>query len=140
MFIDSNIFLEVELAQEHGRASKEFLKMVQRGDIKAFTTNFHIDNVVIIMENYGKSWKEIAIFLTSLLQYRGLTVYPLTVYDKIKATEIMRDEELDFDDALAAYVVKKLGLKVVVSYDSDFDRVNWLERKIPEDFLSTTLH
>lgn len=140
MFIDSNIFLEVELAQEHGRASKEFLKMVQRGDIKAFTTNFHIDNVVIIMENYGKSWKEIAIFLTSLLQYRGLTVYPLTVYDKIKATEIMRDEELDFDDALAAYVVKKLGLKVVVSYDSDFDRVNWLERKIPEDFLSTILH
>jgi len=137
MFVDSNIFLEVELAQEHGKASKEFLKMIQRGDIKAFTTNFHIDNVVIIMENYGKSWKEIAIFLISLLQYKGLTVYPLTVYDKIKATEIMRDETLDFDNALAAYVVKKLDLKVIVSYDTDFDRVSWLKRKVPEDFLNT---
>jgi len=28
MFIDSNIFLEVELAQTHGRASRTFLKMI----------------------------------------------------------------------------------------------------------------
>jgi len=30
MFIDSNIFLEVELAQEHGEASRKFLKMVRK--------------------------------------------------------------------------------------------------------------
>lgn len=135
MFIDSNIFLEVELAQKHGEASKKFLKMVQTGKVKAYTTDFHLDNVIIVMENYGKSWREIAIFLASLLQYRGLTIYPLMIYGKIKATEIMREENLDFDDSLAVYVVKKLNLKTVVSYDSDFDKVRWLERKVPEDLV-----
>lgn len=135
MFIDSNIFLEVELAQEHGEASRKFLKMVQKGEVRAYTTDFHLDNVVIVMENYGKSWRDIAVFLASLLHYRGLIIYPLLIYDKIKATEIMKEEGLDFDDSLAAYVVKKLNLKVVVSYDSDFDGVSWLERKVPEDLV-----
>ena len=135
MFIDSNIFLEVELAQTHGKASRAFLKMIQSGRLKGYTTTFHLDNVAIIMENYGKSWRDIAIFLTSLLQYKGLTIYLSSIYDRIKATEIMRDEGLDFDDALAAYIVKKLKLKTIISYDTDFDRVDWLERKIPEDLI-----
>ncbi len=135
MFIDSNIFLEVELAQEHGEAAKSFLRKVQTGSLNAYTSEFHVDNVVIVMENYGATWRDIAIFLTSLIQYRGLTIYPLTVYDKIKATELMRDWNLDYDDALAAYIAKKLGLKIVVSYDTDFDKIPWLERLTPEDFL-----
>lgn len=139
MFIDSNIFLEVQLAQEHSEASKKFLKMVQNGRLNAYITNFHIDNIVIVMENYKKSWKDIAIFLTSLLQYKGLTIYPLMIYDKIKATEIMRDEKLGFDDALAAYVARKFNLKIIVSYDSHFDKVHWLKRKTPEDFLKSNI-
>ncbi len=133
LFIDSNIFLEVELAQEHGVPAKNFLKAVQSGRLDAYTTDFHIDNVVIVMENYGKSWRDIAVFLTSLLQYRGLSIYHLTIYDKIEATEVMRDEGLDFDDALAVRTMKKLNIKVIVSYDKDFDRVKWVKRKTPED-------
>ena len=135
MFEDSNIFLEDQLAQKHSETSKKFLKMVQSGRLKAYTTDFHLDNVVIVMEKYGKSWRDIAIFLTSLLQYKGLTIYPLMIYDKIKTTEIMRDEGLDFDDALAVYLAKRLNLKVIVSYDSHFDKIDWLKRKIPEDFI-----
>jgi len=45
----------------------------------------------------------------------------------------MKEEGLDFDDSLVAYVVKKLNLKVVISYD--FDGVDWLERKVPEDLV-----
>lgn len=135
MFVDSNIFLEVQLAQKHSETSKKFLKMVQSGRLKAYTTDFHLDNVVIVMEKYGKSWRDIAIFLTSLLQYKGLTIYPLMIYDKIKTTEIMRDEGLDFDDALAVYLAKRLNLKVIVSYDSHFDKIDWLKRKTPEDFI-----
>jgi len=135
MFVDSNIFLEVQLAQKHSETSKKFLKMVQTGRLKAYTTDFHLDNVVIVMEKYGKSWRDIAIFLTSLLQYKGLTIYPLMIYDKIKTTEIMRDEGLDFDDALAVYLAKRLNLKVIVSYDSHFDKIDWLKRKTPEDFI-----
>jgi len=138
MFVDSSIFLEVELAQEHGEASKRFLKRVQKGELNAYTTNFHLDNIVIVMERYGRSWRDIAVFLTSLLQYKGLSIYPLTIYDRIKAAEIMREENLDFDDALAAYVMKKLGLKVIVSYDTDFDKVSWIKRKTPEDLEDPT--
>jgi len=135
VFVDSNVFLEVELAQEHGDAAKNFLRKIQKGLLNAYTSEFHVDSVVIVMENYGATWRDIAVFLTSLIQYRGLTIYPLTVYDKIKATELMRSWNLDFDDALAAYIIKKLGLKTIVSYDTDFDKVPWLKRLTPEDLL-----
>ncbi|MBI3023345.1 MAG: type II toxin-antitoxin system VapC family toxin [Thaumarchaeota archaeon] len=134
MLVDSNIFLEVELAQERGQVSRKFLSMLSKGEEKAFTTEFHLDNVTIVMENYGRGWRDIAVFLTSIIQYEGLKIYPLSILDKIGAASVMREEGLDFDDALLAYAAKKENSKTIVSYDQDFDRVSWLTRREPEDF------
>ena len=106
VLLDANVFLEAELAETHGQACRLFLGKVRDGEIKAAITDFHVDSVVIVMEKYGQKWSEISLFLASLLRYRGLSVYPLSLVSRIKATSLMRDYSLNFDDALAVQALR----------------------------------
>ena len=135
VLLDSNVFLEAELAEEHGEACKQLLEKLRDGGIKAAITDFHVDSVVVVMENYGKGWKEVALFLASLLRYKGLKVYPLGLVSRIRATSFMKDYGLNFDDALAVQALKELSTDTIVSYDDDFESVEWVKRRIPEDIL-----
>jgi len=135
MLLDSNVFLEVELAEQHADACKRFLGKVRDGIIKSAITDFHVDSVVVVMENYGKDWRELALFLASLLRYRGLKIHPMGLGDRIKATSLMKDYGLNFDDALAAQALRELSTDTIVSYDNDFDSVDWIKRRTPEDLL-----
>ena len=135
MLLDSNVFLEAALPEEHGRACKQLLERLRDVVVKAAITDFHIDTIVIVMENYGKGWKEVALFLASLLRYKGLKVYPLGLVSRIRATSFMKDYGLNFDDALAVQALKELSTDTIVSYDDDFDSVEGVKRRIPEDML-----
>ncbi|MEM2578500.1 MAG: type II toxin-antitoxin system VapC family toxin [Candidatus Bathyarchaeia archaeon] len=135
VLIDSNVFLEVELAESHADACKQFLGKVRDGSIKSAITDFHIDSIVIVMENYGKSWKDIALFLASLLRYKGLIIHPVGLSARIKSTTLMRDYGLDYDDALAVQALKDLSTSVIISYDEDFDSVDWIKRYVPEEVI-----
>ena len=135
MLLDSNVFLEAELAEEHGRACKQLLGRLRDGVVNAAITNFHVDSVIVVMENYGKGWKEVALFLASLLRYKGLKVYPLGLVSRMRATSFMKDYGLNFNDALAVQALKELSTDTIVSYHNDFDSVEWVKRRIPEDML-----
>lgn len=135
MLLDSNVFLEAQLAEEHGKACRLLLERIRDGFIKAAITDFHVDSIAVVMENHGKSWKDLSLFFASLLRYKGLRVHRLGLGDKIKATSFMRDHGLDFDDALAVQALRELSMETVVSYDDDFDSVAWIKRRIPEDLL-----
>jgi len=76
-----------------------------------------------------------ALFLASLLRYKGLNVYPLDLVSRIRATSFMKDYGLNFDDALAVQALKELSTDTIVSYDDDFDSVEGVKRRIPEDIL-----
>ena len=135
VLLDANVFLEAELAEMHGPACRQLLEKVRDGKIKAAVTDFHVDTVVIVMERYGVEWDKIGLFLASLLRYRGLRVYPLSLVSRIKATSFMRDYGLSFDDALAVQALKEISSNTIVSYDNDFDSVDWVRRRTPEDLL-----
>ena len=87
------------------------------------------------MENYGENWRDIALFLAPLPRYRGLMIYPLSLGTRIKSTFVMRDYGLDYDDALAVQALKELSTKVIISYDEDFDSVDWVKRCTPEELI-----
>lgn len=140
VLLDANIFLEAELAEMHGEACKQLLEKVRDGDIKAAITDFHVDSVVIVMEKYGSGWSKIGLFLVSLLRYRGLRVYPLSLVSRIKATSFMKDYGLNFDDALAVQALKELSVSTIVSYDDDFNSIEWIKRRTPEDLLLNYEH
>jgi len=61
-------------------------------------------------------------------------MYPLGLVSRIRATSFMRNSGLNLDDALAVQALKELSSDTIVSYDDDFDSVEWIKRRIPEDF------
>jgi predicted nucleic acid-binding protein len=125
------VFLELELDQERADECEIFLNKVRKGVLRAITTGFHIDSILIIMENYGKSPSDLEIFLSSLLGYKGLEVYPLSILDRISATRWMDKLNLDLDDAIAYHVMKKLNVDKIVSYDRHFDSIEDITRLEP---------
>lgn len=133
--IDANIFLEVELGQKKGEPSRRLLKRFENGELEGYITDFHIDAIVIVMENYDKTGKEIAIFLSSLLKYSGLSIIEISLSSKINSTEIMDMYDLDFDDALICQSMKEKNLKKLISYDSHFDNLNFIDRITPDKLI-----
>jgi len=111
------------------------LNRVKDGDLKAAITDFHVDSIIVVMENYDKGWKDLALFLASLLRYKGLKIHFTNLNSRIKTTSFMRDYHLNFDDALAVQALKELSIDTIVSYNDDFDSVDWVKRLTPEDLL-----
>mgnify|MGYP000044061315 CR=1 FL=1 len=130
-FVDSNIFLELELDQERANECEAYLNKVRVGTLKAVITCFHVDSILIVMENYGKRPHELRTFISSLYGYKGLKIYYLSLLDRISATKYMERFGLDFDDALAYSVMKKLGMNKIVSYDKHFDSLKDIVRLEP---------
>ncbi|CAG0961221.1 hypothetical protein METP2_00801 [Methanosarcinales archaeon] len=133
--IDANIFLEVELGQKKGEPARKLLKRFENGELSGYISDFHIDAIVIVMENYDKTGKEIAIFLSSLLKYSGLSIIEISLSSKINTTKIMDMYDLDFDDALICQCMKERNLKMLISYDTHFDKIDFIERITPDKLI-----
>ena len=128
MLIDTNIFLEVQLNQERATQATKILEAISVNKVTGFITDYTIDSVIIIMEHYDKSPDEIKRFLLSLLGYKGLEFYQLSIYDKIEATEHMTVLNLDFDDACMYQAMNVLKVDQIASFDADFDKIPEIKR------------
>ncbi|MCS4541129.1 MAG: type II toxin-antitoxin system VapC family toxin [Euryarchaeota archaeon] len=133
--VDANIFLELQLDQKFADDCEQILRKFRDGELVGITTDFLIDSIVIVMEDNKKSPDEIKLFLTSLIGYKGLAVYSLTLSDKILATEHMKQYKLDFDDSITYQAMKSNEIKEIISYDSDFDGLLNIKRTIPSELL-----
>lgn len=129
--IDANIFLEVLLKQKRVRECKAYLKRARTGEVKAFTTNFIVDTISISMDQAGCKPSQLRKFQLSLLKYKGLTVYDLTMADRVAATEHMEEYSLDFDDATAYAAMMSTEIKEIVSMDKHFDKIKGIMRIAP---------
>ena len=109
------------------------LRIVDRGDIRAFVTSFSIHSIEVILDK-ARDQQSLKIFLTSVGKFKGLSIYNTDLKDEIAVIEEM-DAGLDFDDALQSYVAKKLNLKII-SFDRHFDGIPGLIRLQPKEVLS----
>jgi len=133
--VDANIFLETELKEERGRPCKAFLNKLKKGEMEGLTTDFIIDAIAIVMEDYGRTWAEIRKFLVSLTRYRSLRIYTLSLVDRIMATESMKLHSLDFDDGTTYQAMRACSISQIVSYDNHFDNIPDIKRVTPEEIL-----
>lgn len=132
MIIDANIFLEAALDQERSEPCLQFLEKVRDGNVSAVITDFHLDSILAVLENHGMGWLEITNFLASLVRYKGLTVHSPGLVGRLRAANLMREEGLDFDDALILQTARDLSKSTVVSYDRHLDTVEGVKRVTPE--------
>jgi predicted nucleic acid-binding protein len=134
LLIDTNIFLEVMLAQTKRKACMDFLTAVRAGRQKATVTDFTIYSIMIILDGRGKL-RELDRFLRSLSAYKGLTLYATSLEDKVDAVELAANGEFDVDDAVQYASARRLRVKAVVSLDRDFDNRD-IPRTDPSEFNS----
>ena len=120
LLIDTNIFLEVMLAQRKRNACINFLNAVKTGKQKAAVTDFTIYSIMIILDGRRKL-RELDRFLRSLSTYKGLTLYATSLEDKVNAVELAANGEFDADDAIQYASARSLRVKAIVSLDRDFD-------------------
>jgi predicted nucleic acid-binding protein len=128
MLIDTNIFLEVQLNQDRTPQATQILQMVQSDTVKGYVTDYTIDSIALLMEHYRKTPDEIQTFLSSLLAYKGLEIYTISIFDRILATKHMQTFKLDYDDACQYQAMKVLKLNTIASFDKDFDRIKAITR------------
>lgn len=135
MFIDANIFLEIQLGQSRSQECKIFLERADAGELRAFTSDFIVDSIVIIMENKGVRISRILRFLLALMASKGISIYNHPFTDRIFATEVMLKSGLTFDDSMVAVALKSLETERVVSFDTHFDDLKGIKRVEPKDLI-----
>jgi len=88
------------------------------------------------MEAEKVSKNKIRNFILSLLISQGLTIYQHDITDRLAAIKVMEEHKLTFDDAISIIALKALGIKEIVSFDSDFDGLPGIKRIEPADVIS----
>lgn len=132
-FIDTNLFLRYFIRDDEEKAQNvlELLKRVEKNEEKVITSSLVMFEVIFTLESFYKvSREEIKELLYPILDLKGL---------KLLDKEIFRDalnlftqkKKLSFADAFNSSFAIKKGIKEIYSYDTDFDKLEGIERVIP---------
>lgn len=132
--IDTNIFLEILLAQEKKDECITLLKEIENDNISAAVTKFSIHSIEVIMGNYRLT-DELRIFLESLSELKSLHIYTTNISDEINAIDEM-ELGLDFDDALQVSAARALNAEII-SFDKHFNNLEGIKRLNPSDIVYT---
>ncbi|MDT7891991.1 MAG: PIN domain-containing protein [Thermoproteota archaeon] len=120
--IDTNIFLEVMLAQARSEECEVLLNKIKNEEIKVAITDFSIYSIMIILSNYNLI-NGLKTFLLSLSSYKGIKIYRSKISDLLKALEFVEKKKLDIDDAIQYSAAKSLNVKGIISFDKHFDNL-----------------
>jgi len=114
--VDTNIFLEILLAQKKKEKCKEFLNT----NIKElYISDFSLHSIGVILFRSNKE-DVFQKFVNDIIPNIEIITLPKDLYKDL--SEVKRTFKLDFDDAYQYKIAKEYGLKIV-SMDKDFEKV-----------------
>lgn len=134
VFIDANVFLEFFLDDTHAQEAQSFLEKVRDKEVTASTSDFLVYTCLLQIQYKLKStslMKDFILFIHTL----GISLSQPSSSTILQAIDIMKSDALDFDDSLIVACMMNSGIKTLVSFDTDFDKVSMVQRKMPHDFL-----
>ena len=116
--VDTNVWLELLLAQENADSVRRFLRKVPGSSIAL--SEFTLYSIAIILIRLHKD-RDLADFLADTVEGGDVARICLDTDGFRKAMSACRSLKLDFDDSYQYVVAEKHDL-VIVSFDKDFDR------------------
>ena len=134
-FLDANIFLRYLTRDDEAKAEACFrlFQRLKSGEERATTSEVIIAEVAYVLAAralYNLRPDEISARLRPLLAVRGLRVAHKR--SCLQALDLYASYPfLDFEDALAVAEMERQGLKIILSYDRDFDRLEQVTREEP---------
>lgn len=132
LFIDANIFLEVELGDKRSGECRNFFSRIHGSQLHAITSDFIVYTCLLQLEHNSsvERMRDFMVFLDNMESIEICSPDYRTVYN---AFEVMKAYGVDFDDALVVSVMKSRGIAKLVSFDGDFDKVREIKRIEPKD-------
>ena len=129
LLLDTNVFLEVLLAQKQAEQSAMLLSST--GRFSLFMTDFSLHSIGVLLFRRRK-FDAHAAFCADLAA-TGTRILGLHPLDSSILAESAKRHSLDFDDAYQYETAKRFDL-ILVSFDSDFDRTD-IRRRTPKEVL-----
>jgi predicted nucleic-acid-binding protein len=133
-FLDTNLLLRYFTRDDEEKAQKvlSLLKRVEKNEEKVITSFLVIFETIFTLESYYKiSREEVKDLMSPILDLRGLKLEDKEVYQE--ALDIYtQKKKVSFADAFNTAFSIKNGVKEIYSYDTDFDKLDQIERITPE--------
>lgn len=127
--IDTNIWLEILLDQEKSEEAFDFLSKVDSSYLAM--SDFSLHSIVLILIKL-KEYETAKIFLEDI-NTSGVNILRIESDNLYKVVDVIKNFNIDFDDAYQYYLSKKYDL-VLVSFDKDFDKTD-IKRKTPKELI-----
>ena len=134
-FLDNNILLRHLVIEDEGkaRACRELLLQLERGEEAVFTTDVVIFRAVYVLQSprqYNLSPDRIRQLLEPLINLCGLRLPRKGLYRR--AFDLYCEMGISFGDAYNAAFMEARGITEVYSHDTDFYRIEGIQRIEPE--------
>lgn len=129
IYLDSNIFIFAILdAEDIGERCRNLLSKVKSKELIAATSCLTLDEVAWqIKKNKGFEYSIYAV--ESFLKIPNLVLLNVDKTVLLETVTIMKNYHLKPRDAIHAASCKLNNIPTMFSEDSDFDNIEWLERK-----------
>ena len=127
LFIDANIFLEVQLGQAHSPECEKLLLGLETPPVRAWTNLFLVFSMILIIQNKTRDIEKSALLFQAVNSYRGLSVFVPS--PEVVTTTFKKQTQfhLDFDDALVLASMNHLKIKTLASFDKHFANIPDIE-------------
>ncbi len=129
--VDTNVWLEPLLEQEHSEEAVNFLRGLPAREM--FMTDFSFHSIALVLTRLNE-FEGLLRFVQDALVSGKVRLIRLGPRETVEIIETMHRFRLDFDDAYQYVAAKKYEL-TLVSFDADFDRTE-RGRKTPGEVLS----
>ena len=127
-YTDSNLFIYSALDKGLiGSEAKIIIKKINDGEYNAYTSTLTIDEVL------WKVQKDVGRGIASetakkMINLKNLKFIDADIFVIQKAVEIYQTEKIDPRDSIHLASMKKLKLNLIISSDSDFDKIKEIKR------------
>jgi predicted nucleic acid-binding protein len=118
LLVDTNIFLEILLAQSRADEAKGLLRKVDMHDFFISDFALHSIGLLLLRQRKPEVFRQ---FISDMIVNSGVTALSLSPLEMDEVISAASSFNLDFDDAYQYALAERRSLDIV-SFDSDFDR------------------
>ena len=139
-FVDTNVFIRL-LTNDSPRKADACERIFRNAIAKKetlFTTDLVIAEIVWVLESYYKlSKREVQDKVEKILNTPNLICSRRDLI--LTALALYGEKNIDYIDAYNALILRREGIEQVYSYDTHYDRIDWVTRLEPSDGLEHPL-
>lgn len=133
-FLDANILIRPIVQVDPPRAARcaAFLRLLETGQEDALLTEATLAEVVYVLSSPRRHHlprADIAAYLAGIIALPGVSIAHKGMY--LRALDLYTAFNVDFEDALIAAHMERTGVKTIVSFDREFDRIPGVTRREP---------